>query len=192
LFKQVLLEKVEPMMQSMKTQVSIPATLKKTIASLLHLTGSPKAADLLNATGGRSVDELYELVDRRNTLKHQILCEWKALGLDAVLCVAGLLPAIPHESFSNVSFAAAPFMLFNVLDLPTGVVPVTRVAADDVWTSSAVDLLESRCHAAYNPAAQAGLPVGVQVVALPFQEETCLRAMKATAQAVNFSAASFA
>ena len=193
LFKQVLNEQVEPMMRSMKTQVSLPSWLRSAVAALLRACGSPKAAGLLGATGERRVHELYSLVAERNALKLAFLRSWRAAKLDALVCPAGLLPAIPHDSFSQVSFAAASVMLYNILDMPAGVVPVTcvRASTDHFPTTTGAgssDLLEKRLRAAYNADAQAGLPVGVQVVALPFEEEQCLRAMREVADAVRFVA----
>ncbi|XP_069089325.1 fatty-acid amide hydrolase 1-like [Pleurodeles waltl] len=78
--------------------------------------------------------------------------------------------------------------LFNVLNFPAGVVPVTIVTEDDEE-----QLKQYKGH--YNDhwdnllkqAARGGvgLPVAVQCVALPWQEELCLRLMKEVEQVTH-------
>jgi len=69
------------------------------------------------------------------------------------------------------------FRLWNLTQLPAGVVPVTRVRADEAWREPSRDQLERR--AAEVDAASAGLPVGVQVVGRAWEEHVVLAAMLA-------------
>ena len=69
-------------------------------------------------------------------------------------------------------------MVFNLLKYAAGVVPVTLTRKDewvygddghnDVFTAATKKVLEG----------SEGLPVGVQVATLPFQDELCLRVMR--------------
>ncbi|KHJ76819.1 hypothetical protein OESDEN_23561 [Oesophagostomum dentatum] len=73
--------------------------------------------------------------------------------------------------------------LYNLLDFPAGVVPAGNVSAQDDE-----DLLnDSKFPIGYNPvlktireaaANSEGMPLSVQVVTLPYEEETCLRIMR--------------
>ena len=78
--------------------------------------------------------------------------------------------------------------MWNVVDSPVGVVPVTRVdpardALSDVWRAgpgSGSKILENELYGpkgAYDPSAMKGLPVGVQVVGRPWDEEKVLAIM---------------
>jgi fatty acid amide hydrolase len=82
---------------------------------------------------------------------------------DAIVCPVSALPALPHGSAARLVLAAAPCLLANLLDLPAGTVPITRVGPDEergrvlsrdrvVQAAAAAD--RDSC----------GLPVGVQVV----------------------------
>ncbi len=54
------------------------------------------------------------------------------MGLDAVISPAGCLPAIPHKLSSELFCINSHFMLYNILDYPSGVVPVKLVQRDDL------------------------------------------------------------
>lgn len=112
--------------------------------------------------------------------RSEFVCEWRKLGLDALLCPA-LSPAFnighPGKLFAGFSFT----MLFNILNFPAGVLPVTTVSAEDeeelkhykgyyndLWDKEVIQGMEGGV----------GLPVAVQCVALQWQEEQCLRLMK--------------
>lgn len=83
-------------------------------------------------------------------------------------------------------------MLSNVLNLPAGVVPATRVTADDlrVPRNAGRDMWE-RLAAKVDEGSE-GLPVGVQVVGLPWQEARVLRVMKRTLLDVRCAAIAIA
>ena len=66
-------------------------------------------------------------------------------------------------------------MLWNLHQFPAGVVPVTRVRPDETARERPRDRLEKR--AAEVDRQSAGLPVGVQVVGRPWEEDVVLAAM---------------
>ncbi|XP_037763094.1 fatty-acid amide hydrolase 1 isoform X2 [Chelonia mydas] len=110
----------------------------------------------------------------------EFIAEWRKLDLDVMLCpIVG--PAFQIGFPGKISVAASYTILYNYLDFPTGVVPVTTVTKKDEE-----ELESHRGH--YNDSwdkifvkairGGVGLPVAVQCVALPWQEELCLRFMK--------------
>jgi fatty acid amide hydrolase len=56
-------------------------------------------------------------------------------------------------------------MLWNLLDYPAGVVPITSVRGDDLYPSDDAprDYFDARAASVYNAQRMTGLPVGVQV-----------------------------
>lgn len=188
IMNQVKGEKIEPMIMHMKRSVSLPNMVKKLLVFVAKCLKHHKAAALLSVTAQKPVQELYQLVAKLHALKDQQFCDWNAHGFDVIVCPAHALPAIPHNSFSQISFSAASTMLWNCYDFPAGVVPVTQVQPSDVFVSPAHDLLDRRVRAAYDPVQQTGLPLGVQIVSLPFQEEMVLRVMKEVSEYIPFSA----
>ncbi|XP_078527819.1 vitamin D3 hydroxylase-associated protein-like [Lissotriton helveticus] len=112
--------------------------------------------------------------------RQEFIAKWKELDLDVMLC------PIPSPAFTigypgKLFVAISYTILYNVLDFPAGVVPVTLVTTQDEeelkhykghfqdpWDKSFSEAVEG----------SVGLPVAVQCVALPWQEELCLRFMK--------------
>jgi fatty acid amide hydrolase len=84
---------------------------------------------------------------------------------DALICPVSALPALRHGTAARLVLAAVPCMLANLLDLPAGVVPVTRVHPDEeVGRGASADPVVQA--AIENERGSAGLPVGVQVIGL--------------------------
>ncbi len=111
-----------------------------------------------------------------------------APGLDAVIAPVQAVPAVPHGGCDRLAPLACSTLLYNVVDSPVGVVPVTRVdpARDelsDVWRAApggGSKLLERELYGpmgAYDVRAMEGLPVGVQIVGEAWGEEKVLAIM---------------
>ncbi|NXF47148.1 FAAH1 hydrolase, partial [Oceanites oceanicus] len=111
---------------------------------------------------------------------HQFIAQWKTLNLDVMLCPM-LGPALGIGYPGKLSVAVSYTMLYNVLDFPAGVVPVTMVTDEDEeelkgYQGYFRDWWDRTLAKAFR--GSVGLPVAVQCVALPWQEELCLRFMK--------------
>jgi fatty acid amide hydrolase len=98
--------------------------------------------------------------------------------LDVILCPACALPALTHGSSRDLTNIGGYTALYNVLGYPTGIVPLTRVRPDEATGRAPT---RDRVAAAARQVEQgsAGLPVGVQVVARPWQDHVALAAMQA-------------
>jgi fatty acid amide hydrolase len=84
---------------------------------------------------------------------------------DALICPVSALPALRHGTAARLVLAAVPCMLANLLDLPAGVVPVTRVHhCDEVGRGTSADPVVQA--AIETEKESTGLPVGVQVIGL--------------------------
>jgi fatty acid amide hydrolase len=111
------------------------------------------------------------------------LREFHARKLDAILCPPNALPAMPHGAFCN-GFTGSYTMLYNLLGLPAGVVPVTRVTdSDQTPRNCGLDLVRHSARAAEY--GSLGLPIGVQVVTAPGTEQTTLAIMALLEQALK-------
>jgi fatty acid amide hydrolase len=100
-------------------------------------------------------------------------------GLDVVVCPVSALPALRHDTAAQLVLAAAPCLLANLLDLPAGAVPVTRVRPDEEGDRGFPFDPVLRAASACDRGSR-GLPVGVQVVGGPAADEAVvLDAMQA-------------
>jgi len=115
-----------------------------------------------------------------------MLAAMDAEGVDVLLTPPFATPALQHGASKAFLPAGAFAILFNVLQFPAGVVPVTRVRADETRRGNVRGRLESQ--AAKVDEHSEGLPVGVQVVARPWREDVVLSLMAAIEQDVSPSA----
>ena len=155
-----------------------------------NVFGDAKFAELLALSRKTSVRQYHHYVGEKLAFE-QKACEtlWGGnLAIDAVLAPVQAIPALPHGGCDRLSPLACSTLVWNVVDSPVGVVPVTRVdpARDELsekWRAAPCDgskLLENDIYGpkgAYNPSAMKGLPVGVQVVGRPWEEEKVLAIM---------------
>lgn len=140
--------------------------------------GQPRTAQLLASIGKRSADEYWRLSAARAGYAERFFAAWSVARLDAVICPPHALPALRHGSSAHLAVAASYCYWANLLGVPAGVVPATRVRvgeeSDRPTSRDIVDREASRVEAE-----SAGLPVGVQVAAKPWREDVVLAVMAA-------------
>ncbi|NWI66650.1 FAAH1 hydrolase, partial [Todus mexicanus] len=127
-----------------------------------------------------TVDEVWSLHQEIEEFCHQFIAQWKKLNLDVMLCPM-LGPALSIGYPQKLSVAVSYTMLYNALDFPAGVVPVTLVTDEDEEELKSYqgyyrDWWDRTLAKAFSDSQ--GMPVAVQCVALPWQDELCLRFMK--------------
>jgi len=114
---------------------------------------------------------------------------WKKLKIDVLLCPSMVLPATPYGSFADITINAGYSFIWNFLNVPAGIVPVTKVDpkvdkpyAVDRNNKGFIfrrrDCLEANMARYYDPKIQEGFPVSVQIVGPQYGDEMVLRAMK--------------
>lgn len=122
-------------------------------------------------------------------LRDHFLNYWVDLNLDAIITPACALPAFELEHDIKLMFSACYLWLANIANAPAGVVPVTKVlSGEDVYTQEDTvyndDLLFKLSQESMN--GTVGLPIGVQVMTLPWQDEKCLRVMRIIETEIKF------
>ncbi|CAM5162826.1 unnamed protein product [Natator depressus] len=169
----------DPNVKQLLLLCKAPGWLRRLLSWILKPI-EPRLAKVLRNMHERSVKELWKLHCETEEYCQEFIAEWRKLDLDVMLCpIVG--PAFQIGFPGKISVAASYTILYNYLDFPTGVVPVTTVTKKDEE-----ELKSHRGH--YNDSwdkifvkaiqGGVGLPVAVQCVALPWQEELCLRFMK--------------
>uniref|UniRef100_A0A8B9PQH2 Fatty-acid amide hydrolase 1 n=1 Tax=Apteryx owenii TaxID=8824 RepID=A0A8B9PQH2_APTOW len=127
-----------------------------------------------------TVEDLWSLHYEIEESCHKFIAQWKKLNLDVMLCPM-LGPALPVGYPGKLSVAVSYTILYNCLDFPAGVVPVTTVTTKDEeelkgYKGHFQDWWDRILAKGFR--GSVGLPVAVQCVALPWQEELCLRLMR--------------
>jgi len=170
----------------------LPSVLRWLAIKLVGLVkDDPVWAAGLRECRVRSTTEEWELVRQKDLYIKRFFKEvWDKYSFDGIIAPVQAGPALPHGSTATLSPLAVGTFLYNIVDSPVGVVPVTRVdpardAVDEKWIKgpgrgSAIleeDMFTGR-HAAYDVEKMSGLPVGIQIVGKPWEDEKVLEMME--------------
>ncbi|KAK1339972.1 hypothetical protein QTO34_018536 [Cnephaeus nilssonii] len=181
-----LLEKLEgdivdPCMKALVTELRLPDLLKCILARILKYIVSPRTAQSLEMIRGvKTPKKLWEQHTAVQEYQQEFIDRWRSLDLD-VLLAPDLDPAFYIGYPAKASESSSYNSLYNVLDFPVGVVPVTTVTLQDeeelaFYKGYYGDSNDRNFKEAVE--GSVGLPVAVQCIALPWEEELCLRFMK--------------
>ncbi len=114
----------------------------------------------------------------------RFLAALNAASCDAILCPPHALAALIHGATTQVPLAASYSMIYNLLHMPGGVVPVTRVRHDEESDRPASrDRVEAMARRSEQNSA--GLPLGVQIVGRHWREDVALALMAAVEAGVR-------
>ncbi|KAH7910975.1 amidase signature domain-containing protein [Hygrophoropsis aurantiaca] len=166
-----------------------------------HILADPVCASIISNSHTISVAEYWAVIAQRNNYRARWHDMWLGDGLDFVLSVPHPLPAMPHggmkAGFNVIGYA----FLWNVLDYPAGIIPVTRVdrVKDSLFARSDLDRactdsqreftprngLEAGIYGLYDADSMHGLPVGIQIVGQRLEEEKVFEGMKIVEALLN-------
>ncbi|KAK5931103.1 hypothetical protein CgunFtcFv8_027281 [Champsocephalus gunnari] len=182
---------VDPCLKAQIVPYALPIWLKKTLSFLLKPFFSRASVFLQGLCGVGSIQDLWKQHAAVEDYIQETIAEWRKCNIDALLCpVTG--PAYNHLYCGKLSSAVSYTLLFNLLQFPAGVVPVSTVnAEDEEELKHYKGVYQDQWDKLFKQAVSGGegLPVGVQCVTLPWQDELCLRLMKEVEQLVKQSKA---
>ncbi len=169
-------EHVEPTFKTIRLAASLPDWVKRLLSLILSLLGLTRASRLVTMVQEVPVSRYWSLLSERNAFRSRFLSSYTSLRLDAVITPAHSLPAVPHHSTGDLTPTCTFPMLFNVLDWPAAVVPVSIVTKRDEEEVEKSFSIKDKLSSSMKRAAKGsiGLPVGVQVATRPYAEEECL------------------
>ncbi|XP_053373624.1 vitamin D3 hydroxylase-associated protein-like isoform X1 [Mercenaria mercenaria] len=130
--------------------------------------------------GVKCVRDWWALAGQIETYRKEFLSQWKSKNLDAIVCPTMPFVAPPTGTVKYLIGGVTYTTLYNVLNYPAGCVPVTKVTAVDQKNMENYPNKTGteKFIRKYFSSDTGGLPVTVQCVALPYQEELALRVMK--------------
>ncbi|XP_017335039.1 fatty-acid amide hydrolase 1 isoform X1 [Ictalurus punctatus] len=158
----------------------LPRFVKKTISLVLRCN-HPHIASLVDSICGvSSVADLWEQQSDIENYIHEVIEQWKKLELDVLLCPM-LGPALNLTYSGRLTSGVSYTALYNLLNFPVGVIPITKVTAEDEdqlrhYKGTFGGFGDKLFIKAMQ--GSVGLPVAVQCVSLPWQDELCLRLMR--------------
>lgn len=154
----------------------LPRPMRAVVVGGLKRTGQRWMARIVNHARPRSADAYWQLIERKNQLAASVLANMRQQGISAIVCPPHALPAMPHVKAFDLLAAASYSMVINLLGLPSGTVATTRVTVgEDASREKSRDTVLQR--AKETDQGSVGLPVGVQVSAVPWREDIVLEIM---------------
>src|SRR6266404_1564082 len=103
--------------------------------------GDSKFASFLEHSYKKTVRTYYEYVLDKDSFERQTRAALWSAPLDAIIAPVQATPAVPHGGCDNLAPLASATLMYNVVDSPVGVIPVTRVDAErdglsDEWRAA--------------------------------------------------------
>jgi len=134
--------------------------------------------------------DLWKSVEKLEGLTVDILSLWQQKEIDVIIAPGFVFPAPPVKHPARLVPAVSYTAAYNVLDFPVGSLPITRVipqdeAAMESYPKPSEDILFKLVREGAS-ANTVGLPLNVQVIGRPWQEELVLHVMKLLQDNVNF------
>ncbi|CAG9313380.1 unnamed protein product [Blepharisma stoltei] len=151
--------------------------LKPFFRLLLKLFNSPRVLRALELKDNATPAEYIDLFRAINSYKTTFSKYWNSLGLDAVICPAYATVAPPHTKTVEIFDALDYCMFWNVVEYPSGIVPVRLVEENETNFESEINDLFTRS-AKKIMAVSAGMPIGIQIAGKPYHDEVVLGVMK--------------
>jgi Amidase len=170
---------MEPSVRFLLTLGRLPSSIRAFLAFLIYyLLRDPVGAAGIRLVDTKSGAEVKSWVYRRDVFRQQFNDWFQAQGLDAIIAPTSTVPATKHNGTKMVSALAISTALYNVVDWPVGIVPVTKVKEGEVMPETRWKGKEKDGHSwmfldqvygsggVYKDIAEGGvgLPVGVQVM----------------------------
>mmetsp|Transcript_41988 Transcript_41988/g.90173 ORF Transcript_41988/g.90173 Transcript_41988/m.90173 type:complete len:649 (-) Transcript_41988:162-2108(-) len=177
-------ERLHPMYNSLKVLADFPNFLRPPVQGLLGLMKETRKQKLfgMSRNGGWSVRQYWEILADIEAYRSSWANLFAEQNFDVLLLPGLALPALKHGESKNLNQACSYTFLLNLLGWPAGTCPITQVQSDEQsypMEALPVDQRDSIAKLA-NASMQgsAGLPVGVQLTAPPYQDELVLYAMR--------------
>uniref|UniRef100_A0A4W4EF09 Fatty-acid amide hydrolase 1 n=1 Tax=Electrophorus electricus TaxID=8005 RepID=A0A4W4EF09_ELEEL len=165
---------IDPCLQPQAITYSIPRFVKKILSIFLR--------PIVMSAHGLSYECNLWSQQHKNIEDYisEVIAEWRRLEMDVLLCPV-LGPAYNFYYSGMLTSSLSYTVMYNLLNFPAGVVPVTTVTADDEaqmnrYRGNFADIWDKLFLKAVQDSV--GLPVAVQCVSLPWQDELCLRFMR--------------
>lgn len=174
--------KLEPEVGRLVRLAALPRWLRPLIAKMaLSSLGKHKMAAIFKASGPRSAGSLWDVTWEAIGQVRQVFEDWDKAKIDIVLCPTHATPALKPNCAVDMLPASSYSVVMNLLGVPCGTVPATRVRKDEETDR------EIKSDASYALARQMeigslGLPVGVQVAGRFWREDQVLAVMEALEQ----------
>ncbi len=147
----------------------MPLGLRGVAGLALDALGQRRSARNLRRFASGSADEYWRTTEAVADFHNDLLQSLESTDegpIDVVLCPAYAVPAVRHGATELMPMPGAYGVIANVCGFPAGVVPITRVRpGEESDRPMSRDLIDRV--ARESERGSAGLPIAVQVIAVP-------------------------
>lgn len=168
--------------------ILMPGARSPQMLLVLRVAGQPTLAGMTRHFGRTSAVDYWLLTAQQLNFRQRFAGAMKSTPggpLGVILGLTCAVPPFPHGVTKDLGLAGANTLLYNVLDYPAGVVPVTRVRDGEVGVRpKSFDIVQMTGRAC--EIGSTGLPIGVQA-ASPWHEHAVLAAMRVVEMAARQS-----
>nr|CAH0098966.1 unnamed protein product [Daphnia galeata] len=174
---------IDPVLKPTLFALSVPIFLKRLLRPLLSLF-SARLMPVYLGLGGNRIRETHQLWDeitKKNLYKEEFLSYWRELELDLCIAPCFACPAPRSVDVAKLSPALSYTSLYNFLDFPVGILPIDKENVED-QTKLEIEYkyFDAVCKLVKMTTKGAtGMPLAIQMIGLPYQEEMVLCGMEA-------------
>eukprot|EP01017_Pseudomicrothorax_dubius_P004355 TRINITY_DN10856_c0_g1_i1.p1 TRINITY_DN10856_c0_g1~~TRINITY_DN10856_c0_g1_i1.p1 ORF type:complete len:607 (+),score=108.03 TRINITY_DN10856_c0_g1_i1:28-1848(+) len=158
----------------------LPLWLSGLVTKLLLWKGEVRLGKVSEWTQKKTAAEYFTWYQKSLLEREKFLEHWQANKIDVMILPGLATPAFRHGQSSSLVLTTLYASIFNVIDFPVGAVPVTTVKhGEDVYNNEDTNFTDRiftdmvECLRG-----SVGMPIGVQVCTLPWEDEKCLGIMK--------------
>jgi len=157
------------------------------LALVTRLIGWKRISTSVGTLSHKSGHEIWKLHLEREAYKQDFIKRWQKLNLDFLVSPGHSMSGVSHGAVKDLLPCASYTFHYNLLDFPAGVLAITVVSHQDILNQpkrkgDLWDFLMNQ-----NERDNEGLPVGVQIAALPFREDVCIEAMQIVEELMPFT-----
>ena len=184
--------KGENLVKEMRLQFflgGLPNWLRGLLSNILGLLGQSRSSLIVGNMGNKEAHEIYRVIDEMGDLIRKFYDFWNKNKLDAIILPSTAVPAVKHSTSGPMMLSCCYCFVANLYNLPAGTMPITVVKKEEeVYDSSCCknnndDFFKATVESMKN---SEGLPVGIQVWTLPFEDEKCVAVMKLIDNEIQF------
>jgi len=174
----------EPLIPQYANFAKMTKAPKFMIKLLESTTGDVKKRAYLRAYINSYKYNMSWVVEKIEKIKERFIRQSAEAGVE-VWITPGMMPAIIKNMSKGCDIWAGYMMIWNAFKFCSGALPITRVQPDEQVYKSKFDCEFEECLRA-TMKDSVGLPVGVQIVAGAWKEETVLQVMKVIDNIVQY------
>lgn len=166
-------EQVDACIAQAWSALSAPWLVRATLKTLLTLIGWKRIANVLTIKAG-SAEWEHRMVHFRQQYQRALMIRMKDAGLDALIGPGPAIPAPYHNTSQRMSVALAYTYFWNVMRFPAACMAITTVKPEDLNNprpfKDMADLVANN-----TDLGSEDLPIAVQIVSYPYEDEKVLR-----------------